>query len=63
VVASAPGPLHAFAERVRARRGANIATVAVARKLAVLFWHLLTNGEDYAFERPSLSARSFGASS
>jgi transposase len=56
VVASAPGPLHAFAERVRTRRGANVATVAVARKLVVLFWHLLTRNEDYAFGRPSLSA-------
>jgi transposase len=56
VVASAPGPLHAFAERVRARRGANVATVAVARKLVVLFWQLLTTGEEYAFGRPSLTA-------
>ncbi len=47
-----PGPLRAFGERIRARRGANIATVAVARKLAVLCWHLLTRDED-AFE-PSL---------
>jgi transposase len=50
-----PGPLKAFAERVRARRGANIATVAVARKLAVLCWHLLVRGEDHAFTRPSLN--------
>ncbi|HYA45194.1 MAG TPA: IS110 family transposase [Acidimicrobiales bacterium] len=56
VAASAPGPLHAFAERIRARRGANVATVAVARKLVVLFWHLLTTGEEYAFGRPSLTA-------
>jgi transposase len=56
VVASAPGPLHAFAERIRARRGANVATVAVARKLAVLFWHMLTKNEEYAFGRPSLTA-------
>ena len=49
-----PGPLRAFGERIRARRGANIATVAVARKLAVLIWHLLTREEDYAFARPSL---------
>ena len=33
---------------------ANVATVAVARKLAVLCWHLLTKGQDYAFARPSL---------
>lgn len=49
-----PGPLRAFAERIRSRRGANVATVAVARKLAVLCWHLLTKSQDYAFARPSL---------
>ena len=36
------------------RRGRNIATVAVARKLAVIAWHMLSRGEDYAFARPSL---------
>ncbi|MDH3683492.1 MAG: IS110 family transposase [Acidimicrobiia bacterium] len=56
VVARAPGPLHAFAERIRARRGANVATVAVARKLVVLFWHMLTKNEEYAYGRPSLTA-------
>jgi transposase len=50
-----PGPLRAFGERVRARRGAPIAAVAVARKLLVLCWHLLTKEEDYAFQRPSLT--------
>lgn len=50
-----PGPLRAFGERVRARRGAQIAAVAVARKLVVLCWHLLTKDEDYAFQRPSLT--------
>ena len=48
------GPLRAFHERVASRRGRNIATVAVARKLAVIAWHLLNRGEDYAFARPSL---------
>ncbi len=38
-------------------RGAGIATVAVARKLVVLFWHLLTRKEDYAFGRPTLTRR------
>ena len=37
-----PGPLRAFFERIRARRGPQIAATATARKLAVLFWHLLT---------------------
>jgi transposase len=36
----APGPLRAFYQRVRARRGMHIAAIATARKLAVLCWHL-----------------------
>jgi transposase len=49
------GPLRAFHQRIAARRGGNIATVAVARKLAVIAWHMLSRGEDYAFARPSLT--------
>jgi len=56
-VAQQPGPLHAFYERVRARKGHNVATVAVARKLAVLFWCMLTREEDYAHQQPSLTAQ------
>jgi transposase len=52
--AKAPGPLHAFFVRIRARRGHQIAAVAVARKLTVLCWHLLTKGEDYQWARPAL---------
>ncbi|MGP2492019.1 IS110 family transposase [Mesorhizobium sp. PUT5] len=52
-----PGPLHAFYERVRGKRGNHIAAVAVARKLAVIIWHLLTRGEDYSWVRPSLHAK------
>src|SRR3954454_4775987 len=51
----APGPLRAFHERIAVRRGSNIATVAVARKLALIAWHMLTRGQDYAFARPSLT--------
>src|SRR5690348_9977532 len=54
--AKAPGPLHAFFVRIRARRGHQIAAVAVARKLAVLCWHLLTKDEDYLWARPALVA-------
>jgi transposase len=39
-----PGPLRAFYERVRGRRGTHVAAVAVARKIAVIVWHLLTRG-------------------
>jgi transposase len=52
-----PGPLRAFYERVARRRGVHIAAVAVARKLAVIIWHLLRKGEDYAWVRPALHAK------
>jgi transposase len=52
-----PGPLRAFYQRIRARRGHGKAIVAVARKLAVLFWCLLSRGEDYAHQQPSLTAK------
>ena len=48
-----PGPLRAFGERIRARKGSQVAAIALARKLACLAWELLTKGEDYAFARPS----------
>jgi len=55
-VAKAPGPLHAFFVRIRARRGHQVAAVAVARKLAVLCWHVLTKDQDYLWARPALVA-------
>lgn len=54
-VAQQPGPMHAFYERIRARRGHNAAVVAVARKLAVLFYCMLTREEDYAHQQSSLT--------
>jgi transposase len=50
------GPTRSFHQRIRARRSANVATVAVARKLTVICWHMLTHEEDYAFARPSLTS-------
>ena len=50
-VAKAPGPLHAFFVRIRARRGHPIAAVALPRKLTVLGWHGLTKDEDYLWGR------------
>jgi transposase len=52
-----PGPLHAFYQRIRSRRGHSVAIVAAARKLARLFWCLLTREQDYAFAQPSLTAK------
>lgn len=42
-----PGPLRGFFVRTRSRRGTGVAIVAVARKLTVLAWHLLTDDVDY----------------
>jgi hypothetical protein len=47
-----PGPLRAFGERVRARKGSQVA--AVARKLTTIAWQMLTREEDYAFQSPTL---------
>jgi transposase len=55
--ARSPGPLRAFFLRVAARRGQHVAAVATARKLAVIAWHMLHRGEDYAWVRPALHAR------
>jgi transposase len=54
-VAQTPGPLRAFFERVRARKGPQVAATATARKLACLFWCLLTREQDYAYARPSMT--------
>ncbi len=61
VAVRAPGPLRAFYERVRARRGAQVAAVATARKLASLCWCLLTRQQDYAFGQPSLTNKKIRA--
>src|SRR3954470_14654641 len=49
-----PGPLRALHARIAARRASKIATVATARKLVVIAWHLLSRGEQYASGRPAL---------
>jgi transposase len=56
-VVLAPGPLHAFYQRTRDRRGHGKAIVATARKLAVLFWTMLRRREDYAHQQPSLTKK------
>ncbi len=56
--AKTPGPLHAFFVRIRARQ---VAAVAVARKLAVLCWHMLSKEEDYLWARPALVANKLRA--
>jgi transposase len=50
-------PLRAYYQRIRSRRGHGKAIVAAARKLVVLFWCMLTRGQDYAHQQPSLTAQ------
>jgi transposase len=52
-----PGPMRAFYQRVRFRRGHQVAIVATARKLGCLFWCLLIRSEDYAYAQPSLTKK------
>ena len=47
-----PGPLGHQFQRIARKKGANVARVAIARKLAVLAWHLLTKGEPYRYASP-----------
>lgn len=52
-----PGPPRGFYERVARRRGTHVAAVAVARKIAVIVWHMLTKTQDYAGVRPALHSK------
>jgi len=47
-----PGPLGHFFRRLKKRKPHNVATVAVAHKLALLAWHVLTKREPYRYAVP-----------
>ena len=53
---TAPGPLRAFFNRMQKKHGAATAAVATARKLAVMIWHILASGKEYAYARPAFTA-------
>jgi transposase len=46
------GPLGHFFRKLRRRKSHNIAVCAVARKLAMLAWHLLKEGKPYRYAKP-----------
>jgi transposase len=62
-VVQQPGPLHAFYERIRARKGHNVAVVAVARKLAVRSGACSPAKRTTPTSSPRSPPRSFGESS
>jgi transposase len=47
-----PGPLGHFFRRLKKRKAHNVAAVAVAHKLALLAWHVLSKGEPYRYALP-----------
>jgi transposase len=55
------GPIARLFRAHPAKRGHQVAAVALARKLTVLCWHLLTKGEQYRWARPALIANKIRA--
>jgi transposase len=52
-----PGPLGYFFRRLKKRKPYNVAAVAVAHKLVLLAWHLLTKGEPYRYAVPQATQK------
>ena len=50
--ASHPGPLGVFFRRLARKKNRNVAVVAVARKLVVIAWHMLSKNEPYRYAQP-----------
>jgi len=47
-----PGPLGVFFRRIAKKKNRNVAVVAAARKLVVIAWQMLKNGEPYRYAVP-----------
>lgn len=45
--------MRAWYQRIKKRRGSKIARVAVMRRLAVIFWHMLSKRQAYALSTPA----------
>jgi transposase len=60
-VARHPGPLGHTFRRLAKRKGRNIAVVAIARKLVVIAWHMVTTNEPYRYAEPRSTAAKLGA--
>ena len=57
MLARSSSPLTATYWRVRQKRGHNVAVTALARKLIVVVWHLLTNEEPYRYTEAPTARR------
>lgn len=52
-----PGPLGYFFRRLKKRKPHNVVAVAVAHKLALLAWHVLTQGQPYRYALPQATEK------
>jgi transposase len=55
------GTMRAWFKRIKNRRGAKIARVAVMRRLATILWHMLKRKEKYRYESPIKKHKEFEA--
>jgi transposase len=55
------GAMRAWFKRIKRRRGAKIARVAVMRRLATILWHMLKKKERYRYESPIRRHKEFEA--
>jgi hypothetical protein len=49
MLSRSPSPIATTFYRVRRKKGYNVAVTALARKLIVLVWYMLQNGEPYRY--------------
>jgi len=55
------GAMRGWFKRIKRRRGAKIARVAVMRRLATILWHMLTRKEKYRYDSPIKKHQEFEA--
>jgi transposase len=55
------GAMRAWFKRIKNRRGAKIARVAVMRRLATILWHMLKRKQKYRYESPIKKHKEFEA--
>jgi transposase len=55
------GAMRTWFKRIKKRRGAKIARVAVMRRLATILWHMLTKKQKYRYDSPIKKHKEFEA--
>ena len=55
------GAMRTWFKRIKRRRGAKIARVAVMRRLTTILWHMLTKKQKYRYDSPIKRHQEFEA--